>query len=85
MNKSAILPMLAILLAISIIIGFDLIWYHYITCTLKSYGVADSDIIKRLDTFYFILGLEAFFAVGGTIATSSFMFESSSNQTAWPF
>ena len=84
MNKSAILPMLAILLAISLIIGFDLCWYHYITDTLKNYGVADSYIVKRLDMFYFTLGLQAFFAASGAIILMLITSEHSSG-SAWPF
>ena len=84
MNKSAILSILAILLAISLIIGFDVFWYHYITGTLKSYGVADSDIIHRLDTFYFILGFETFIAFVGMMVSIPLIPESSSD-SAWPF
>jgi len=84
MNKSAILSILAILLTISPVIGFDVLWYHYITYTLKTYGVSDSDIIKRLDVFFFTLGLEVFFATIGTIISLPFASENSSG-SAWPF
>ena len=84
MNKSAILSILAILLAISLVVGFDVLWYHYITCTLKSYGIADSDIIKRLDVFFFTLGLEAFLATIGIMVSLPLISESSSS-SAWPF
>ena len=84
MNKSVILPILAILLAISLVVGFDLIWYHYITDTLKIYGVAESDIIKRLDMFYFFLGFEMFFATIGIVVSLIHIQEDSSDR-AWPF
>lgn len=84
MNKSEILPILIVLLAISLIIGFDLTWYHYITCTLKSYGVTEHDIIKRLDVFLFVLGLETFLAAGGLAITSTYISEHTSG-SAWPF
>jgi len=84
MNKSVILPILLALLAISLIIGFDLTWYHYITVTLKNYGVAEHDIIKRLDMFLFVLGLETFLAAGGLAITSTYISEHTSG-SAWPF
>lgn len=52
MNKSAILHILAILLAISIVIGFDVCWYYYITDTLKNYEISQKDTIERLDSFF---------------------------------
>jgi len=57
MNKSAIL---LILLALFLIICFDVCWYCYITDTLIIYGVDDSDIVKRLDKFLFCIGFELF-------------------------
>ena len=84
MNKSAILPILMVLLAISIIIGFDLYWYHYITCTIKNYGVTEHDIIKRLDMFLFALGFETFLAVGVLTIASSYISDHPSG-SAWPF
>lgn len=87
MNKSAILSMLAILLAISLVIGFDVCWYYYTTDTLKTYGVPDSDIIKRLDTFYVVLGFEMFIATISILVSLPLIPSNSSDSSdsAWPF
>lgn len=85
MNKSIILPILAILLAISLVVGFDLAWYHYITGTLKTYGVSDSDIIERLDHFYFIIGFEVFMSFFGIMICMVTIGIDDSSSSAWPF
>ena len=84
MNKSAILHILAILLAISIVIGFDVCWYYYITDTLKNYEISQKDTIERLDSFFFVLGAETFFAFAGILLSLPFIPEQASS-SAWPF